>query len=56
MHFPCPPSLLTEGPLDIHPEMLQRLLRRHLRLPRCVPPDEDPRRRCPGLSVPRDLH
>ena len=56
MHFPFPPSLLTEGPLDIHPEMLQRLLRCHLRLPRRLPDDEEPCRPSPGLSVPRDLH
>ena len=56
MYFPCPPSLLTEGPLYIHPEMLQRLLRRHLRVPRCLSVDEEPRRPSPDLSVPRDLY
>ena len=56
MHFPCPPSLLTEGPLDIHSEMLQRLLRGHLRVPRCLPADEEPRCPSPGLSVPRDIY
>lgn len=55
MHLHCPPCLLTEGPLDIHPEMLQRLLRRHFRLPRCLPADEEPRRPSPCLSVPRDF-